>query len=64
MDEVERDDPSITDEEISAYMMRQLRSGRVKPGVLVVLTEKSFPGAARERIIRCYNALDSKYLKG
>lgn len=63
MDE-NKDDASISDEEISTYMMRQLRSGRVKPGVLVVLTEKNFPGVARERIIRCFNALDSGYLKG
>ncbi|MDH4559585.1 hypothetical protein [Pseudomonas sp. BN411] len=64
MDEHQEDAPSITDEEIGAYMMRQLRSGRVKASVLVVLTEKTFPGVARERIIRCFNALDSKYLKG
>lgn len=55
---------AISDEEISAYMTRQLRSGRVKPAVLVVLTEKNFPGVERERIIRCFNALDSRYLKG
>ncbi|MCY1419516.1 hypothetical protein D9M71_351060 [compost metagenome] len=55
---------AISDEEISAYMMRQLRSGRVKPAVLVVLTEKNFPDIERERIIRCFNALDSRYLKG
>jgi hypothetical protein len=54
----------ISDEEISAYMMRQLRSGRVKPAVLVVLTEKNFPEVEHERIIRCFNALDSSYLKG
>ncbi|MFC5695656.1 hypothetical protein ACFPU0_08810 [Pseudomonas sp. GCM10022186] len=58
------DQVPVTDEEISAYMMRQLRSGRVKPAVLVVLTEKNFPGVKRERIIHCFNALDSKYLKG
>ena len=56
--------PAISDEEIAAYMMRQLRSGRVKPAVLVVLTEKNFPEVERERIIRCFNALDSRYLKG
>lgn len=55
---------AISDEEISAYMMRQLRSGRVKPVVLVVLTEKTYPDVERERIIRCFNALDSRYLKG
>lgn len=64
MDESSGDVPSITNEEISAYMMRQLRSGRVKPAVLVVLTEKNFPGVARERIIQCFNSLDSRYLKG
>lgn len=64
MDESKGDALNVTDEEISAYMMRQLRSGRVKASVLVVLTEKNFPGVARERIIRCFNGLDSKYLKG
>ncbi|MCU9946212.1 TOTE conflict system archaeo-eukaryotic primase domain-containing protein [Pseudomonas sp. PDM13] len=53
-----------SDEEISAYMMRLVRSGRVKATVLVVQTEKEFPTAGRDRIIRCFNALDSKYLKG
>lgn len=53
-----------SDEEISAYMMRLVRSGRVKATVLVVQTEKEFPTAGRNRIIRCFNALDSKYLKG
>lgn len=62
--EENHEQPAISDEEISAYMMRQLRSGRVKPGVLVVLTEKNFPDVERERIIRCFNALDSSYLKG
>ncbi|MCY1277641.1 hypothetical protein D9M68_280220 [compost metagenome] len=62
--EENHEQPVISDEEISAYMMRQLRSGRVKPGVLVVLTEKNFPDVERERIIRCFNALDSSYLKG
>lgn len=55
---------TTSDEEISSYMIRQLRSGRVKPAVLVVLTEKNFPDVDRERIIRCFNALDSGYLKG
>ncbi|GLZ86203.1 hypothetical protein Pres01_22540 [Metapseudomonas resinovorans] len=64
MDEKTGDAASITDDEISAYMMRQLRSGRVKPAVLVVLTEKNFPGVTRERIIQCFNSLDSRYLKG
>lgn len=64
MDKGKGDASGIADEEISAYMVRQLRSGRVKPAVLVVLTEKTFPDVARERIIRCFNALDSKYLKG
>ncbi|MDU9411388.1 hypothetical protein [Pseudomonas sp. zfem005] len=56
--------PVPSDEEISAYMMRLVRSGRVKATVLVVQTEKEFPMAGRDRIIRCFNALDSKYLKG
>lgn len=56
--------PVPSDEEISAYMMRLVRSGRVKATVLVVQTEKEFPTAGRDRIIRCFNALDSKYLKG
>lgn len=53
-----------SDEEIAAYMQRLVRSGRVKAAVLVAQTEKQFPTAGRDRIIRCYNALDSKYLKG
>ncbi|BAU71694.1 hypothetical protein [Metapseudomonas furukawaii] len=60
----EKPQSSTSDEEISDYMIRQLRSGRVKPAVLVVLTEKNFPDVDRERIIRCFNALDSGYLKG
>ena len=63
MDEQSKTD-AVTDEEISAFMLRQLRSGRVKPAVLVVLTEKNFPDAGRDRIIQCFNALDSAYLKG
>ncbi len=62
MSDEEKRAPS--DEEISAYMMRLVRSGRVKATVLVVQTEKEFPTAGRDRIIRCFNALDSKYLKG
>ena len=62
MNDEEKAVPS--DEEISAYMMRLVRSGRVKATVLVVQTEKEFPTAGRDRIIRCFNALDSKYLKG
>ncbi|MGA4633511.1 hypothetical protein ACPA5B_06485 [Pseudomonas solani] len=62
MSDEEKAAPS--DEEISAYMMRLVRSGRVKATVLVVQTEKEFPTAGRDRIIRCFNALDSKYLKG
>lgn len=63
MDEPSQATPA-SDEEVLAYMQRQLRSGRVKPAVLVVLTEKNFPDVERERIIRCFNALDSRYLKG
>ncbi|MCY1285725.1 hypothetical protein D9M68_429750 [compost metagenome] len=52
-----------SDEEIRAYMQRQIRSGRVKPAVLVVQTQKAFPGVEHERIVRCFNELDSPYLK-
>lgn len=58
------DEPkSVSDEEIRSYLERQLRSGRVKPAVLVVQTAKAFPGATHEQIVRCFNALESPYLK-
>lgn len=54
---------AATDEEVFAYMQRQLRSGRVKPAVLVELTEKAFAGVSRERIVHCFRQLDSSLLK-
>ncbi len=44
-------------------MQRQLRSGRVKPGVLVSLTQKTFVDVSHERIVQCFNQLDSALLK-
>lgn len=52
-----------TDEEVLAYMQRQLRSGRVKPAVLVPLTQKAFAEVSHERIVQCFNRLDSSLLK-
>ncbi|TWC36945.1 hypothetical protein FBY03_10812 [Pseudomonas sp. SJZ079] len=52
-----------TDAEVFAYMQRQLRSGRVKPAVLVDLTQKAFPEVSRERIVHCFGELDSSLLK-
>lgn len=54
---------SVEDEEITAYLLRLLRSGRVKPSVMVVQTEKAFPGVSRDRIVRCARELDSQLLK-
>jgi hypothetical protein len=48
---------------VFAYMQRQLRSGRVKPVVLVDLTQKAFPDVSRERIVHCFGELDSSLLK-
>lgn len=62
MDELDQSEP-ITDEEVFAYMQRQLRSERVKPAVLVELTQKAFADVSRERIVRCFNKLDSSLLK-
>ncbi|CAD5107080.1 hypothetical protein PSEWESI4_01351 [Pseudomonas carbonaria] len=60
----EREQPmTVSDEEIRAYMQRMIRSGRVKPAVLVVQTGKAFPAVDHERIVRCFNELDSPYLK-
>ncbi|WP_439888344.1 hypothetical protein ACSX1C_04035 [Pseudomonas sp. MBLB4123] len=53
----------VSDEQIGAYMQRQLRSGRVKPAVLVELTQKNFPEVPRERLVRCFNQLDSSLFK-
>lgn len=50
----ERDQPEpVTDEEVLAYMQRQLRSGRVKPAVLMDLTQKAYAEVSRERIVHC-----------
>ena len=61
---VDQPSPSpATDAEVLAYMQRQLRSGRVKPGVLVSLTQKTFVDVSHERIVQCFNQLDSALLK-
>lgn len=61
------DEPSQTtpasDEEVLAYMQRQLRSGRVKPAVLIPLTQKAFTEVSHERIVQCFNQLDSALFK-
>lgn len=53
----------ISDADVLAYMQRQLRSGRVKPSVLVSLTQKEFADVSHERIVQCFNQLDSALLK-
>lgn len=55
--------PAVSDEVLTAYLERQLRSGRVKLGVLMVQFEKAFPGVERDRLVRCFNALESGHLK-
>lgn len=59
------DQPSspASDADVLAYMQRQLRSGRVKPSVLVSLTQKTFADVSHERIVQCFNQLDSGLLK-
>lgn len=59
------DQPSspASDADVLAYMQRQLRSGRVKPSVLVSLTQKTFTDVSHERIVQCFNQLDSGLLK-
>lgn len=59
------DQPSspASDADVLAYMQRQLRSGRVKPSVLVSLTQKTFADVSHERIAQCFNQLDSGLLK-
>ncbi|WAC44184.1 hypothetical protein OU997_18390 [Pseudomonas sp. SL4(2022)] len=52
-----------SDAEVLAYMQRQLHSGRVKPNVLVSLTQKTFVDVSHERIVQCFNQLDSALLK-
>lgn len=53
----------VSDADVLAYMQRQLRSGRVKTSVLVSLTQKEFAGVSHERIVQCFNQLDSALLK-
>jgi hypothetical protein len=55
--------PPDSDADVLAYMQRQLRSGRVKPSVLVSLTQKAFAEVSHERIVQCFNQLDSALLK-
>ena len=62
MDHENPTDPA-SDEEILAYMQRQLRSGRVKPAVLVPLTQKAFTEVSHERIVACFNRLESALFK-
>jgi hypothetical protein len=62
MDQPNQAEPA-TDEDVLAYMQRQLRSGRVKPAVLVPLTQKTFAEVSHERIVQCFNRLDSSLLK-
>ncbi|MDV3441980.1 hypothetical protein R0G64_21405 [Pseudomonas otitidis] len=54
---------AVSDDVLMDYLERQLRSGRVKVGVLMVQFEKAFPGVERDRLVRCFNALESRYLK-
>lgn len=54
---------AASDADVLAYMQRQLRSGRVKPSVLVSLTQKEFVDVSHERIVQCFNQLDSPLLK-
>ncbi|MBM7062676.1 hypothetical protein JQX08_18325 [Pseudomonas sp. UL073] len=62
MDQEQPPEP-VSDEAIRAYMQRQIRSGRVKAAVLVVQNQQAFPEVAAERIVRCFNELESPYLK-
>ena len=54
---------AVDDAQLLAYMERQLRSGRVKPVVLVPLTQKTFSAASHEQILRCFNQLDASLFK-
>lgn len=58
-----RQTPAASDADVLAYMQRQLRSGRVKASVLVSLTQKEFAYVSHERIVQCFNQLDSSLLK-
>ena len=61
---VEQSPPNtLRDDDVLAYMNRQLRSGRVKPSVLVSLTQKAFADISHERIVQCFNQLDCALLK-
>lgn len=62
MNDTDQAEPT-SDEEILAYMQRQLRSGRVKPAVLVPLTQKAFAEVPHARIVACFNRLDSALFK-
>ncbi|MFI8744469.1 hypothetical protein ACIGKL_04850 [Pseudomonas sp. NPDC077186] len=57
------DGSRISDEEVLAYMQRQLGSGRAKSAVLVELTQQAFPEVSRARIVHCFQQLDSPLLK-
>ncbi|MBU0806728.1 MAG: hypothetical protein KKD30_05550 [Gammaproteobacteria bacterium] len=54
---------NVSDEELLAYMHRQLGSGRVKPSVLVSLTQQAFSDVSHARIVQCFNQLHSSLLK-
>lgn len=54
---------AASDADVLAYMQRQLGSGRVKPSVLVSLTQEEFSDVSHERIVQCFNQLDSPLLK-
>lgn len=54
---------TVSDAQVLAYMERQLRSGRVKPAVLVPLTQKAFAEASHEQLLRCFNQLDCSLFK-
>jgi hypothetical protein len=58
-----RQTPDASDADVLAFMQRQLRSGRVKTSVLVSLTQKEFADVSHERIVQCFNQLDSTLLK-
>ncbi|MBU0902927.1 hypothetical protein N1078_02270 [Pseudomonas sp. MIL19] len=54
---------NVSDEELLAYMNRQLGSGRVKSSVLVSLTQQTFSDVSHTRIVQCFNQLHSSLLK-
>jgi hypothetical protein len=64
LDSVEQATPNtLSDADVLAYMNRQLRSGRVKPSVLISLTQKTFADVSHARLVQCFNQLDSALLK-